>query len=1085
MIKSSAVAQDEDSLEMPRSWMRHLHPRRGGHPGPKLASTDVREDELLARYAGAIEKVLGRAETDPALTAVVREHLDGKGSALEAATIVAVHGAEKTYLDPSRQEEALKRLRAFIAQTGDAEYRRVVSLIDGLRTTPARRMVAAYLVPTELEWVAECCAAPAHSVPREMLLRSLGSAEHLEILGAGAQISVSDCYYVENLITLADGVGPAIAPFMAEAFDLFHDSAPRRKGLLDVLSRLPGDEAFRQMLERAGNLHMMAALRDTMRRFPIRAIRVLAAASSAGDATARALLTDHLRANAELARRPLPDLPAGSRAVVEELSAADDRTPDAAADELPRALVAPRWERTEPKPKPVVVKGVPVSRERAMAWAPGERDAWLNSEIVTIVDANHHSFGRVPVPAERTETWVRRVEEARSPTTDLGRMLYWQGAVLAAGPEDLVRPVLGEWQADWRHERGLGRKGNPYDPDSWLRVIIARYGLDALPVALGYARARPANGAELLLPFLDGDVANAMADWLQRSTAARGAAAEWFTRHGRAALPYLVPVAVGRAGRARKAAEHALRLVAEQEGADAVLDFAREHDERAVEPIRTALDAEADEAPRPRKKPPADLAVNAEVLPQVLLRGRERALPVPAVRNLLTLLAMSTPTEPDPDLGSVLDACDESSLSRFGWALFRQWRENGAEPRDVWQFAALAWLGDDTTVRELVPAVRAWPGEGGHHHAVRGLDVLAAIGSDLALREIHGISQKVKFKALKLRAQEKVEQIAAARGLTTEQLGDRLIPGLGLDAHGTLVLDYGPRRFTVGFDEALRPYVIDEAGKHRPSLPKPGQRDDAALAPAAYRRFTELKKDVRAIAGLQLQRLERSMTTGRRWPLPEFREFFAGHPLVWHIARRLVWIAEHGDTVTAFRLAEDRTLSDVDDDAVTVPDDAVIAVAHPVHLAETLPAWSRVFADYEIMQPFPQLGREVHALTGEERAAARLTRFEGVTVPFGNVLRLERRGWYRGPVDSDGGISCLVRPAGADRYVVVTLATGLYAGAVSESGDQTIEAVWVGADPAPEYFSRGASEGAPHTFAELDAVTASEVLADLTAVVSP
>ncbi|WP_258940886.1 DUF4132 domain-containing protein [Actinomadura luteofluorescens] len=1083
MIKSSVALPDEDTLEMPRSWMRHLHPRRGGHPGPKLASADVREDDLLARYAGRIEELLDHSKTDPALAAAAREHLDSEGSALGAAAIVAVHGAEKARLDPSRQEEALKRLRAFIAQTDDAEYRHIVSLLAGLRTTPARRILAAYLVPTELDWVAERCAALANSVPREMLLRSLGSAEHLEILGAGAHISVSDCYYVENLITLADGVGPAIAPFMVEAFDLFHDSAPRRKGLLDVLSRLPGDETFRQMLERAGNLHMMAALRDSMRRFPVRAIRVLAVAS-AGDAKARALLTDHLRAHAELVKQVLPDLPAGSRAVVEELWAADDRSPDAAADEVPRPLAVPRWERAEPKAKPVVVKGLPVSRERAMAWAPDERDDWLNRKIVTLV-AGGHSFGRVPVPAAHTEGWARRVAEARSPSTDLGRMLYWQGAVLAAGPEDLVRPVLAEWQPDWRHERGLGRKGNPYDPDSWLRVIIARYEFDALPVALGYARARPANGAELLLPFLDGDVANAMADWLQRSPTVREAATAWFTRHGSAALPYVLPAAAGRAGKARKAAEHALRLLAAQEGPDAVLDFARAHDERAVEPIRTALDAEPDEASRTRKKPPAHLAVNAEVLPQVLLRGGGRALPVSAVRNLLTLLAMSTPTEPDPDLGGVLDACDDHSLSRFGWALFQHWRENGAEPREVWQFAALAWLGDDTTVRELVPMVRAWPGEGGHHHAVHGLDVLAAIGSDLALREIHAIAQKVKFKALKQRAQEKVEQIAAARGLTTEQLGDRLVPDLGLDADGTLVLDYGSRRFTAGFDEALRPYVIDQAGKHRSSLPKPGQRDDAALAPAAYRRFTDLKKDVRAIAGLQLQRLERSMTTGRRWPLPEFREFFAGHPLVWHIARRLVWIAEHGDTVTTFRLAEDRTFAGVDDDAVAVPDDAVIAIAHPLHLGKALPVWAQLFADYEILQPFPQLGREVHALTGEEKAAARLTRFEKVTVPFGNVLRLERRGWYRGPVDSDGGISCLVRPVGDGRYVVVTLATGLFVGYVSESGDQTIEAVWVGADPAPEHFSHSASGAALHSFGELDAVTASEVLADLTAVVSP
>jgi hypothetical protein len=120
----------------------------------------------------------------------------------------------------------------------------------------------------------------------------------------------------------------------------------------------------------------------------------------------------------------------------------------------------------------------------------------------------------------------------------------------------------------------------------------------------------------------------------------------------------------------------------------------------------------------------------------------------------------------------------------------------------------------------------------------------------------------------------------------------------------------------------------------------------------------------------------------------------------------------------------------------------------------------------------------VYALTDEERAGGRLTRFEDATVPFGSVLQLERRGWYRGPVNSDGGIECFVRPAGR-RYVVVTLETGLFAGQVSESGDQTFTAVWIGADPAPDGFSHPPLHGAPHTFGELDPVTASEVIADL------
>ncbi|MFD0851815.1 DUF4132 domain-containing protein, partial [Actinomadura adrarensis] len=180
------------------------------------------------------------------------------------------------------------------------------------------------------------------------------------------------------------------------------------------------------------------------------------------------------------------------------------------------------------------------------------------------------------------------------------------------------------------------------------------------------------------------------------------------------------------------------------------------------------------------------------------------------------------------------------------------------------------------------------------------------------------------------------------------------------DAAGTIVLDYGPRRFTVGFDEALRPFVIDESGKHRKTLPKPGAKDDPDLAPDAYQRFGTLKKDVRAISSDQIRRLEQAMVTGRRWPTADFRRFLVEHPLLRHITRRLVWTTGE----TTFRVAEDLTFADVHDEPVTLPEGASIGIAHPVHLgAEATAAWSEVFADYEILQPFPQLGRPVHTLS--------------------------------------------------------------------------------------------------------------------------
>ncbi|WP_143220569.1 DUF4132 domain-containing protein, partial [Actinomadura sp. CNU-125] len=344
-------------------------------------------------------------------------------------------------------------------------------------------------------------------------------------------------------------------------------------------------------------------------------------------------------------------------------------------------------------------------------------------------------------------------------------------------------------------------------------------------------------------------------------------------------------------------------------------------------------------------------------------------------------------------------------LAAFGRAVFERWLESGAPAKEVWALDQLGATGDDATVRLLAPLVRAWGDGSGVARATHGLDALVGIGSDAAMGAVYDIMLKTRSSALWKEARRKFDLAAAERGLTVERFADRLVPGFGLDAAGSMVLDYGPRRFTVGFDEQLKPFVADESGKPRKSLPKPGAKDDPDLAPAAYAAFATLKREVRAVAADQRRRLQRAMLAGRRWDPAEFRDLVAGHPLVRHLARRLVWTAHDptaddptahdGGTVAAFRVAEDGTFADVHDDAFTVPGSALIGLPHPLHLgADAVDAWSEVFADYEILQPFPQLGRPVVVLTEAERHADRLDRVAGVRLTEAAVEGLRRRGWY-------------------------------------------------------------------------------------------
>ncbi len=734
----------------------------------------------------------------------------------------------------------------------------------------------------------------------------------------------------------------------------------------------------------------------------------------------------------------------------DQLQAGEDdpvnAVPDAPPAALPRPLADPPWLRADERPRPAPVEGLTPPAGVRMRWLPGEREEWSKT------DHRHH------IPS--TDDWDALVDEFRR-----GRAGGYGLGVLTYGPEEKVRPLLGAWRPQL------------WEAEMWLRPTVARFEADALPVALRIAEKDMKGLGDRALPFLDAELARLMAERLSRPKKGRDVALSWFDRHGLDAVPLLVPAAVGKPGKPQREAEEALRLLADTHGTDKVVDeAARAHGDKAGAALHAMLAIDPLDV-LPDRIPPVPDWADVRDLPQVRLQSRNSALPADATRHLLTMLAISSPVQVYAGIAIVKEACDPASIASFSWELFQLWQLNGAPAKDGWALAQLGWLGDDDTARRLAPLIRAWPGEGGHAKAVAGLDVLTAIGGEVALMHLYGIAQKVRFKALKARAREKVQQVADKLGLTSDELGDRLVPDFGLDESGGLVLDYGPRRFLVAFDEHLTPFVTDEDGTRRKTLPKPGANDDEELAPAAYQRFAALKKDVRTVAADQIRRLESAMIAQRRWTAPEFRRFFAGHPLVSHIARRLVWLAEGGGTATTFRIAEDGTLANADDEAMRLPDDATVRIPHPLEFRDTLAAWTELFADYEILQPFPQLDRAVHTLTEAERAARRLDRLQGLTIPATAVLGLERRGWRRGAAMDAGLQWSIYRETRGGLYVNVKLDPGMAIGNLDDRGPQQMQVIRLDDHPEDGYWN-DTRTGRP--LGDLDPITTSEVMAELT-----
>ncbi|MFC9975111.1 DUF4132 domain-containing protein [Spirillospora sp. NPDC127200] len=1108
----------EDALVLAPAWRRKLHPRRGGLPVPAPEPDAGAVEALRKRRAGAvpeIEKIIGRARSDAGLAGRTRAYLRGEPDpegAVAAARIflegrlqsgwqelwepsalvdlwAAEHGLEfavhaflvadevqvefrpirgaggrheKLLLVEHREDwghfglsweagSPAHRLRARMAAAGEREYERIADLLAARARTRSQRLVAAYLAPTRRDLVE---AAPRDGAQRLgwLLACALGPGDRpgLEAIPLGAPPEV--------LATLLEGVGAALAPALLAYLDEVSDLGAGRKAVLRALGTIPTDEAFLGMLERDGSKHVRAALLTAMKRFPARALRLLAEA--AADASGRAasgesaaeLLALHLAARPDLV--PGPELSQAARAAVEAVGSTRSRAPEAPPEVLPPLLVNPPWARGRKAPEPTVVPG-PVPPEARVAWEPGEQAEWAGPDDVgEWADARDWA-----VVAELADPdWPAMVAQLRAAE----EVSFGGENALVFAPDELVRPLLAGWEPRYRWWPRPARR------------LVARFGLDALPLALRIVREQPHELGGILLPYLDAEVALLMADWVTRLQRMRPLGRAWLERHGIAAVPFLVPAALGGPGRERQAAEGALRLLTVRRGAEAVAEAARPHGTAAVAAIEALVTADPLESlPGPAPRLPE--WASPVLLPQIMLRDREHALPDAATAHVLKILALTDLESGCAGIGVIREACDPASLTAFGWTLFERWREAGEPAKALWALTQLGLTGDDGTVRRLVPFVCEWPGAGGHHKAAAGVEALAAIGSQEALRRLHEIAEKTRFQGLQTRARERLERIAAERGLTLDRLADRLIPDFGLAPGTGLLLDYGSRRFRVALDEQLRPVVTTEDGAPRAALPKPGVKDDKELAAAAHRSFGELKKGVRAVAADQTKRLEHAMLTGRRWSVAEFRELYVAHPLMWHLVRRLVWLAEDGGKSATFRLAEDRTFADAGDGVLTVPDTARVGVAHPVHLGDEQAAWAEVFADYEILQPFEQLARRGFAVPDGERGVNRLRRFEGVTVPVRTLLRLQRRGWRRGEEQRNGREYWISHRLAADRYLVVEFGPGVHYGFDEDDPDQRLKHVWLASAPG-----RHGEVRAVGTFGDLDPVKASELLLDLT-----
>ncbi len=488
---------------------------------------------------------------------------------------------------------------------------------------------------------------------------------------------------------------------------------------------------------------------------------------------------------------------------------------------------------------------------------------------------------------------------------------------------------------------------------------------------------------------------------------------------------------------------------------EALRAWAEAHD--VVEALNAALSpAWEDPAVDTAKRiPKALVAVTPPVLRDGSTLSKEEA------SNLLFMLA--APLGPHhPALRRALAALDAKSAAAYGEALLATWTEAGGATMANWVVQAYATLGGASAARNLGVVGRQWSAaKAGHERRWARLAVAALLAvqrpwndaatdldspeSAAVLRALGNLSERAKDDAASTRAQAALGIIALVHGLGPEAISDRLLPDLGLGQDGTMTLDFGPRRFSARFTDELTLVLQDETGKPLADLPKPGKKDDAARAEEAVRRWRELRADAKSLLAIVLLRLEHAMTEERRWSKADFERLVLDKPFMLVVARRLLWGAFNGDgSLTAFRIAEDRSLADIEDAHFVVPDGARVGLAHPLHLeAQAVLRWRERFEDYLLIQPFEQLARRSFVLPRDRDASTHWSLHPGAVM---GVVRDANAAWReeRQAFHVDA-LRCSAR-AGA---LLVRLSPGVDPRDAAGSGRQSLSAVEVSGNVSP------------------------------------
>lgn len=456
----------------------------------------------------------------------------------------------------------------------------------------------------------------------------------------------------------------------------------------------------------------------------------------------------------------------------------------------------------------------------------------------------------------------------------------------------------------------------------------------------------------------------------------------WLHRHPEAAVAGLVPAFTKRETSSLPI-DLALREV--RAGGHDVIATARLH---YGEEVAARLDRRLADDP-PERFPPNALgdddrqllATLAKELPRPALVETGRALPDDAFLALLELLFVLDARFPSACIDQIQRACTKESLLDLAWALACV-SERERESHGDFDYRRRDWLLRSfalfTNIDGDVDAARLLTRLSPRMHGSEVVEMLGLQRTEAVVRELVRISMRHP-RWLTRRIGWSLSTVSARRGTTMIDSFETFTPTLWSIPDRVIQLDYGPRTITIRVDpptttfsplrhklsldpsEPHPPRLVDEQGRsiehappaRAPSGSSPG--DDPWKVARAFEAFSALVLEVTHIHRLRVEVLLHLATKDHSFRYDELRARYIDHPELSVIVRGLLFVRCSDDPSTAaFRVAEDGTLSNVDDDLVTLDPGARVRMVRPKEMTEEgMKRWQALFFDYAIVPLLP------------------------------------------------------------------------------------------------------------------------------------